>query len=209
MTLYKLNPSVVLIGEHSYLDTADECYFTGEYYGSEFPGMKPVILSLKRGQKSVILSLARQLAMALPREWVSAYTFVPMPASTKLASPLRSLVARLEVSDTRDLLIQDVDTPASHNGWRPVPSERARLWKLDELEATPEPKTVIVVDDVLATGAHFRAAKMIIRQKWPLMRVIGLFLARVARPKISSGPIEVFNSRTPAFTVQGTRDSLR
>jgi hypoxanthine-guanine phosphoribosyltransferase len=60
-----------------------------------------------------------------------------------------------------------------------MPERRAKLLTLNELEADPEPKAVVIVDDVLATGSHFRAAKMVVRQRWPHMRVIGVFLARV------------------------------
>jgi predicted amidophosphoribosyltransferase len=63
-----------------------------------------------------------------------------------------------------------------------MPEERARLMSLNESEVHPEPRGVVVVDDVLATGSHFRASKMILRQRWPAMRVIGVFLARVCRP---------------------------
>lgn len=94
-------------------------------------------------------------------------------------NPLTLMVGRLDVRDTRDLLTQMEDTPPSHNGWRPMPEQRARLLTLNELEVDPEPKVVVIIDDVLATDSHFRAAKMIVRQRWPHMTVIGVFLARV------------------------------
>jgi predicted amidophosphoribosyltransferase len=140
--------------------------------------MKTQILSLKRGNESAIAGFAGQLATALPREWTSSYTFVPMPSSSVAANPLRLMLRRINIEDTRDLLMQVVDTPSSHNGWRPTPKQRAKLMMLHEREADPEPEAVVIVDDVLATGSHFRAAKMIVRKKWPHMRVIGLFLAR-------------------------------
>jgi len=178
--LHQLSWQTLLLGEHCYLDTTDECYFTDEYDSFNGTGMKPKILSLKRGNESAIVALARQLASALPLEWSTNYTFVPMPASSGAANPLRSMLGRLHVEDTRDLLIQIEDTPSSHNGWRPTPQERAKLLRLNELEVDPEPEAVVIVDDVLATGSHFRAAKMILRQRWPYMRVIGVLLARVS-----------------------------
>jgi predicted amidophosphoribosyltransferase len=176
--LYELNWRFLLLGEHCYLDTTDECYFTGEYERCCGPGMKPQILSLKRSNECAIAGLARQLATVLPREWTSNYTFVPMPSSSRAINPLRLMLRRLDIRDTRDLLVQLVDTPPSHNGWRPMPQERAKLLTLHEREVDPEPKAVVIVDDVLATGSHFRAAKMIVRKRWPHMRVIGVFLAR-------------------------------
>ena len=36
-----------------------------------------------------------------------------------------------------------------------------------------------MVDDVLTTGAHYRAAKKVLRMRWPGLNVLGLFIARV------------------------------
>jgi predicted amidophosphoribosyltransferase len=177
--LYELGWQLLLMGEHCYLDSTDECYFTDDYESYNRLGMKAQILSLKRGNESVILDLARQLSLALPREWTSNYTFVPMPPSSAATNPLRRMLKQLDVGDSRDLLVQMKDTPPSHNGWRPMPEQRAKLLTLNELEVDPEPNTIVIVDDVLATGSHFRAAKMAVRRRWPHMRVIGVFLARV------------------------------
>ncbi len=182
MKLHELSWQMLLLGQHCYLDTTDECYFIDEYDSFNGTGMKPQILSLKRGNESAIVGLTQQLASALPLEWCTNYTFVPMPASSGATSPLRLLLGRLHVEDTRDLLMQIEDTPSSHNGWRPTPQERAKFLRLNELEVDPEPEAVVIVDDVLATGSHFRAAKMILRQRWPHMRVIGVLLARACWP---------------------------
>lgn len=186
MKLHKLDWKSLLLGDHSYLDMTDECYFTDEYECHHQRGIKPLILSLKRGHQPVIQDLARQLTSALPHEWARAYTFVPMPPSSGLSSPLKSLVWRLPVGDVRNLLAQGRCTLASHNGWRPTPLQRAQLITLNELQVDPEPRTVVIVDDVLATGSHFRAAKMLVRVRWPRMRVIGLFLARVCSRRSGS-----------------------
>src|SRR5258708_14517133 len=141
--------------------------------------MKLMIVALERGDESTVAFLDQQLRSLLPPEWVQRYTFVAMPSSTVAAGSLQSLVRRLRAADTRDLLIQTCRTPSSHNGWRPAPQERANLMALNEAQADPKPQVVVIVDDVLTTGCHFRAAKMIVRQRWPQMRVLGVFLARV------------------------------
>lgn len=185
MTLKKISWQTLLV-EHCYLDMADECYFAGDYQSCSAPGMRPTILSLKRGDERTIDDVVQQLASAMPLEWINFYTFVPMPSSSGVTSHLQSMVKRLPAQDTRDLVLQICDTPSSHNGWRPTPDQRATLMRLNELEVEPRPQAVIVVDDVLATGSHFRATKKIIRQRWPHMRVIGVFLARVLSRKIAS-----------------------
>jgi predicted amidophosphoribosyltransferase len=47
-----------------------------------------------------------------------------------------------------------------------------------------EATSIIVVDDVLTSGAHFKAAKRMIQEKIPGAFVIGLFWARAVRPPI-------------------------
>jgi predicted amidophosphoribosyltransferase len=182
MKLCKVNWQTLLV-EHCYLDMTDECYFTADYHGCYRDSIKPTILSLKRGHGWAIAQLARQLTLVLPHEWTNAYTFVPMPPSSGSTSPLHSVVRQLRLRDTRELITQIYDTPASHNGWRPTPEQRVRLMRLNNLETEPKPQAVVIIDDVLATGSHFRAAKMIVRERWPQMRVIGLFIARVCRER--------------------------
>jgi predicted amidophosphoribosyltransferase len=40
------------------------------------------------------------------------------------------------------------------------------------------PSSVAIVDDVLTTGAHFKAMKRILMERFPEARIVGLFLAR-------------------------------
>ena len=44
--------------------------------------------------------------------------------------------------------------------------------------APPGPGVVAVVDDLLTTGAHFRAAATVLKAAFPDIDVVGLFLAR-------------------------------
>ncbi len=179
MRLNKLGWRRLFLSEHSFLDPTDECYFAGEYESSRQHGLKHEILSLKGRNESVILDLAQQLSLALPIEW-RTYTFVAMPSCSSGINPLGMMLRHLSV-DTRALVVQTRNTLPSHRGWRPMPNERAEFLRLNILEMNPEPTGIVIVDDVLATGAHFRAAKMILRQRWPQKRVIGVFLARVCR----------------------------
>ncbi len=201
MKLHRLSHECLLLGAHCYLDPADECYFIDEYGGDDRTGMKSQILSLKRGNKSAIAKLAQQLASVLPLEWRANYTFIPMPSSSGAINSVRLMVEQMHSGDTRELLLQMEDTPSSHNGWRPMPAERAKLLTLNELERDPEPKGVVVVDDVLTTGSHFRAAKATLRRRWPRVRVIGAFLAHACW----SHCVDPFGAR-PRFCFRNAMD---
>ncbi|QXP89654.1 hypothetical protein [Methylococcus capsulatus] len=42
----------------------------------------------------------------------------------------------------------------------------------------PPPKVIGLFDDVLTTGAHFKATQSMLQETFPGVRVIGLFIAR-------------------------------
>ena len=60
------------------------------------------------------------------------------------------------------------------------PEEIEALYRLDEALTEPIPRCVALVDDLLTTGAHFRAAKSILSTRFPDVAIIGLFIARRA-----------------------------
>jgi len=178
MKLYKLGFQSLLLGEHCYLDSTDECYFADVYECCQRQGLKSIIRQLKHRFQPAIAYLARELATTIPLEWRRDFTFVPMPPSSGAIDGIRLLVKQLGVTDVRSLLQHRTKTPTSSGGWRLSPRQRSALLVVDELIARPCPKAIVVVDDVLATGSHFRGAKVVLQQRWPGIRIIGLFLTR-------------------------------
>jgi hypothetical protein len=86
-------------------------------------------------------------------------------------------------ADARELIIQTSSYDSAHNvgqsGRRIKPEELVELYQVD----TVAPKsTVLLFDDVLSAGCHFRAAKTAILETHPGVDVIGLFLARRVVP---------------------------
>ena len=61
---------------------------------------------------------------------------------------------------------------------RPNPEEKAKNYKINEVVANPSPSLIVVVDDVLTTGCHFKAMKIILSRRFPGVKIIGLFVAR-------------------------------
>jgi hypothetical protein len=61
---------------------------------------------------------------------------------------------------------------------RPKPDDIAANYAIDEQLRNPAPQIIGVFDDVLAAGAHFRAASNILKAAYPSVRIIGLFVAR-------------------------------
>src|ERR1700733_9238911 len=81
--------------------------------------------------------------------------------------------------DIRELVKQKKSVEPSHStSSRPTPDELAANYEIDPQLVLPTPKFVWIFDDVLTTGAHFRAMKQVIRGLYPEMPYIGIFLAR-------------------------------
>jgi len=54
----------------------------------------------------------------------------------------------------------------------------AAISALEQTLFAPTPAVIGLFDDVLTTGAHFKAAQSILQKTFPDVRVIGLFIAR-------------------------------
>jgi hypothetical protein len=114
-------------------------------------------------------------------------TYVPIPPSKLTADPeyderlmniLRAV--RPALTDIRPLVfLSGEGFDAKQKGLRPL--ERAAHYSVDEDCAEPEPKTIVLFDDVLTTGCHFKAMESVLKSRFPA-EIIGLFLARTVRP---------------------------
>jgi predicted amidophosphoribosyltransferase len=52
-------------------------------------------------------------------------------------------------------------------------------YSIDDIWRNPAPQVIGLFDDVLTTGAHYRAASNVLHGAFPGVRIIGLFIARV------------------------------
>ena len=63
---------------------------------------------------------------------------------------------------------------------RPTPERIGALYRIDEALMESVPGIIAIVDDILTTGAHFRAAKSVLSARFPGAAIVGLFIARRA-----------------------------
>jgi len=189
--------------DHAYLTADDVCYFIGEYTarrGYAYSPTNHLIFNFKkpvdrrgrpewRYKKQAIRAAARAFRHALHPEALDRLTFVPIPPSKARGDPLyddrltRMLrnIRPAPLLDIRELVVQTQSTEAAHGrDVRPRPEEIASLYRLDEALTKPMPRIVALVDDLLTTGAHFRAAKSVVSAQFPDVALIGLFIARRA-----------------------------
>ncbi len=186
-----------------HLRADDDCYYLGEYtvrQGFDFSMTNNLVINLKKEPKyrgtpawkyklRAIRTCAEVFLGALSLDWLSAATLVPIPPSRAMADPeyddrilriLRALEGASPVScDVRELITQHGSYEPSHSTTSRIgPAELRQLYRLAPEQLEPPTEQIAVVDDVLTTGAHFRAAKDLLQEQWPGVDVAGLFVAR-------------------------------
>jgi hypothetical protein len=193
----------LLRDEHVRLATDDECYFLREYTargGFQAGDTNQLIFNLKkppdrRGKpewtykEQAIERAARELRIAIGTTWLSVLTLVPMPPSKCREHPLYDdrmkrvvdIIASGTGATARELLCQRQSTDPHHSSTSTrdvqaiISNTQVDEAQVGELSSSP---TFGVVDDVLTTGAHFRAAKEVLTRRFPGATVIGFFVAR-------------------------------
>ena len=83
--------------------------------------------------------------------------------------------------DVRELILQRENIEPFHQnkgGRRLRPSELADNYYLNEDSKYPYPSVIGLFDDVLTTGSHFKAAKLILGAAFPDIPIKGFFIAR-------------------------------
>jgi hypothetical protein len=195
--------------DHTFLEPGDDCYYLGEYTaraGFAFSATNDLIQNLKkpmdrRGTPQwkwktwAIDRSSEMLREAVPEQWLARATFVPVPPSKakdhpeyddRLLQILRKVGEGRQL-DVRELVVMTESIDPAHltDDPRSV-RELVRKMKLDRSAAEPAPEAICVFDDVLTTGAHFKAVQLFLRTEFPHVPLAGLFLARRAP---EAGPI--------------------
>jgi hypothetical protein len=191
------------VWDHAYISPNDECYFCWDYvvkgsyidydvndfmHNFEIPINWPDPWRLRHKTKAISFA-ARALQSLIPAD-LQASMFVPIPPSKikgdpahddRLTRTLRSMVPPLP--DVRELILQNENTVSKEKGV--TPDQRAANYRINEECAAPDPTHIVLVDDVLTTGSHFKGAMMVLQQKYPGVPTVGLFLARATRPDVA------------------------
>ncbi len=187
--------------DHSYLTAADSCYYVGEYTaraGYAYSVTNSLIHNFKKAmdrrglpewphKEAAIQMAAKAFRHAIASETLDGLTFVPIPPSMsredrlyddRLTRMLNAIRPNKRL-DIRELIVQTESTSPVHSREvRPTPEQIENRYKIDLRLATPTPSRIVIVDDILTSGAHFRAAKSIRSAQFPSVDKVGLFIAR-------------------------------
>ncbi len=187
--------------DHWYLTAKDDCYFLGEYTarkGFAFSATNRLVLNFKKSietrgtaqwryKDQAISQAAAAFRAAINEEWLNIATLVPIPPSKAKGDPLYDdrLLRMLKAIrptpalDVRELVIQVMSTnPVHDQATRLRPEQLEANYILDDKLMQPVPQAIGIFDDVLTTGAHYRAVSVMLQRAFPDVRIIGLFIAR-------------------------------
>lgn len=200
--LQKIDES--LLPEHSCIEATDRCYFVGEYAsgrGFNHSEMNQVINNFKKPmdrkelpewyyKEQAILKIAYWIASTTSWDKLKTGTWVPMPPSKAKSDPnyddrlWKVLLKMKEIEkslDIRELLLAKSSREAAHNipgSQRPKVQDHLKNFTIDVPQMSPKPRAIILFDDIVTSGAHFKAAQMTIQKELPDVPIIGLFVAR-------------------------------
>ena len=187
--------------DHSYLDSADACYFHGEYtarHSYAHSATNQLISNLKKSplkrglpeyryKVQAIAEAATILRRGINAEAFANITFIPVPPSRAKGDPeyddrmvkVTRAICEGNLGETRELVIQRENCEASHlSEHRPRPQDLVALYEIQENLCAGVRELIVVVDDMLTTGCHFAAMKSVLLARFPDANVIGLFVAR-------------------------------
>ncbi len=188
-------------GDHYYLGEEDHCTFMGEYTaraGYSYSSTNQLISNFKkpvsargtpqwRYKESAIQTVGLSLASCLG-PWANEITLVPVPPSKcktdreyddRLAQALNICQRKIPDVECRELVTQSLSTDAAHSSaHRPRPDELEAIYVVDEALLEGVRDTIIIVDDMLTTGCHFKAMEAVLRNYLPDHVIAGVFVAR-------------------------------
>lgn len=198
-------PIQVKTTDHVYLDEGDLCYHFGVYSprrGFEYSPTNQLILNFKKepsrkanpNEWQYKIDAIKQVAGILRATFVRArnfheLTFVPIPPSKAVSDPEydNRIIATLREAfpeesfhaDIRELVTVKESLESHHSSAKRDPQRLIDNYCFNEDLAEPAPKNIVIFDDVLTSGSHFKAMKTVLSRRFPAARIYGLFISRV------------------------------
>ena len=184
---------------HYFLNEQDTCYFFGEYSsrnGQPFGITSTLIRDLLHPASPAIAAqdtlkdkamgrAAKWFRDAFDRDEIAKVTFVPLPQSgagvvTDNDDRMFRILRRMGVGlDIRKLLEMTGSAATSEFGSiRSGPDVIYENMRVVLGLTEPQPKLIVLVDDLLTTGANYVAAKRRLQQLMADVPVCGFFIAR-------------------------------
>ena len=196
--------------EHAFLSAADRCHCLAEYLpgrGYRAGEVNQLILNLKCApsiaaldarrryyKQRAINDIASALRTAVDQAEVERTTWIPIPTSRPAADAdyddrlqriLWAAFGRYQL-DLRSALYQRQAVPADHRSARRLGAQALlRIIGLDRelLEREPLRERIVLFDDVLTSGKHYKCCEWRLREQLAVVPISGLFVARRVLPR--------------------------
>lgn len=210
MTLSLKTLDTSSIGDHSKIDVEDNIFYLEDYEAKgTFQGSNGnnIILNLKKSmdrkgtsewihKERAIREIADVIADVMNEgaERVEKVYWIPVPPSKNKTDPLfddrvyRILVLAHGLSGNHKHIVADVfqqtlsrDAFSTKKIARSIEDLTANYVMGDIPKYNPKTDAIVIFDDVLTTGCHFKAIEGMIRDKYDDPDITGIFVARVAR----------------------------
>lgn len=188
------------IPNHYYLDDNDDCYFILTYtigQGYEYSSHNRFIINLKKSMDKrntpqwkykiqAIEEAAQYLSELNINQLFPNAIFIPMPPSKEKSNEYYDdrlyqilLKACNGSLDVREVVLQKKSTDSYHiSGERRDINDIYNNLYIDEVASKNMKNDIVIFDDVLTSGAHFKATSKLLKDKFPNVNIHGLFLAR-------------------------------
>ena len=190
--------------DHYHLTDNDECWYFGEYTAYKdwsFSETNQLIKNLKKKMSvqgtnqwpyklRAIEHVGDLLASVIDTSRLQRSLFVPIPPSKIVGDPdydprmrqtLDNAAAKLNCRlPIAECITQVSNTEPDHESVdsRLYPEDRADTYQVHQETIPSGTEAILLIDDVLTTGSHYKGAEIAIKRLYPQMRVQGLFVAR-------------------------------
>lgn len=191
----------VTILDHHYLTSSDSCYYFGEYTSGTGFAHSPTNNLISNFKKPIsvkgtaqwpykeraikqVISLLKGVKYPNPENII----FVPIPPSKTVQNPnyddritqvLTGACPDLNI-EYKELIMVKEDMDAFHQSATARLSPKQLIGKLEinEVLADNIKPIIFLIDDVITTGSHFKACKELLLNRFPEVKVGGIFVAR-------------------------------
>lgn len=207
MTLRLQKVDELSIADHYYLEPSDECWYFGEYTAYKDWSFSKTNQLVKNFKKKMSLQGTNQwqykmlairevgqlIAGTINRDRLNGVIFVPIPPSKIRTDPEfdpRITQALSQASNflnvalpISECITQRSNAEPDHLSGVPrlTPQERAESYDIHIERIPNNTNVVVIVDDVITSGSHYKGAEIAIRRILPNASFAGLFIARTVR----------------------------
>ena len=185
----------------NYIASTDNCYYMFGYIVGQKPPYSPgnqLIRNFKkevakknkptewRHKEAAIITVANLISKHLKLKNPDNAVFVPIPPSKSKDSAEyddRLVQALIKVKEQIGIDYQDVLSmrqsliPAHLSSENRSPEKYIENIEVDS-RVNLDGKLIIIFDDVITSGAHFKACQTVLKKQYPNAKIYGLFLGR-------------------------------